>query len=164
MILQEKIKIIAIIDNHNGGFAYVLNRDIGYDYTKIDKDTIIGKDEGVLKFYERDNRIYPFGKTAFGGREFTLKLSDGTEEKCHGQWWDGMSKTARELYSYDNLVDFPSATIDDLQKYYLFYGRYCDKKWLEELKAEYKGRIYDYYEYQNIVKNQLNQDIARIIQ
>ena len=152
MTPKEKIKIKAIIGNFNGGFAYVLNRDIEYAYTKIDENTIIGEDEGVIKFYERDNRIYPFDKTAFGGREFTLKLSDGTEEKCHGQWWDGMSKTARELYSYDNLVDFPSATIDDLQKYYLFYGRYCDKEWLEELKAEYKGRIYDYYEYQNFVK------------
>ena len=153
---MEKIKIIAIISNFNGGFAYVLNRDIEYAYTKIDEDTIIGEDEGVIKFYERDGRIYPFGKTAFGGREFTLKLSDGTKEKCHGQWWDGMSKTARELYSYDNLVDFPSATIDDLQKYYLFYGRYCDKEWLEKLKTEYKGKIYDYNEYRDMIKKGLH--------
>ena len=153
---MEKIKIKAIIGNVNGGFAYVLNRDIEYTYTKIDEDTIIGEDEGVIKFYKRDDSIYPFGKTAFGGREFTLKLSDGTEEKCHGQWWDDMSKTARELYSYDNLADFPSATIDDLQKYYLFYGRYCDKELLEKLKAEYKGKIYDYNEYRDIVRKGLH--------
>ena len=81
---QEKIKIIAIIDNVNDGFAYVLNRNIEYIYTKIDRDTIIGEDEGLLKFFKRDTNIYPFGKTAFGGRKFTLKLSDGTEEECHG--------------------------------------------------------------------------------
>ena len=69
---------------------------------------------------------------------------------------DGMSKTARELYSYDNLVDFPSATIDDLEKYYLFYGRYCDKEWLEELKTEYKGKIYDYNEYRDMIKKGLH--------
>lgn len=43
---MEKIKIKAIIGNVNGGFAYVLNRDNEYAYTKIDEDTIIGKDEG----------------------------------------------------------------------------------------------------------------------
>ena len=48
MALREKIKIIAIIGSFNGGLAYVLNRDIDYVYTKIDKDTIIGEDEGVL--------------------------------------------------------------------------------------------------------------------
>lgn len=153
---MEKIKIMAIISGFNGGFAYVLNRDIEYAYTKIDENTIIGEDEGVLSFYERDNRIYPFGKTAFGGREFTLKLTDGTEEKCHGQWWDGMSKAAKELFDYNNLVDFPSATIDNLQKYYLFYGRCCDKEWLEELKAEYKGKVYDYNEYRDIVRKDLH--------
>ena len=153
MTLQEKIKIIAIISNFNNGFAYVLNRDIEFIYTKIDEDTIIGEDEGVLTFYERDTRLYPFNKTAFGGREFTLKLSDGTEEKCHGQWWDGMSKSAKELFNYQDLADFHHATINDLKKYYLFYGGNCDKRWLENLISEYKGKIYDYHEYQNIVKN-----------
>ena len=43
---MEKIKIMAIISGFNGGFAYVLNRDIDYTYTKIDGDTIIG--EGQL--------------------------------------------------------------------------------------------------------------------
>ena len=150
---QEKIKIIAIIGGVNGGFAYVLNRDIDYVYTKIDRETIIGEDEGVLQFYKRDASVLPFGKTAFGGREFTLKLSDGTEEKCRGQWWDGMSKSAKELYNYDNIAYFPSATIDDLKKYDLFYGRRCDKRWLEKLKAEYKGKIYNRDEYLNIIKS-----------
>lgn len=152
MALQEKIKIIAIIGNFNNGFAYVLNRDIEYTYTKIDKDTIIGEDEGVLTFYGLDTRIYPFGKTAFGGRKFTLKLSDGTEEECHGQWWDRMTKSAKELFDYKNLADFPHATINDLKKYYLFYSGDCDKQWLENLISEYKGKIYDYHEFQNIVK------------
>ena len=156
MVVQEKIKIISIIRNPDGHYGYVINRDIKYIYTKIDRETIIGEDEGVLQFYKRDASIYPFGKTAFGGREFTLKLTDGTEEKCHGQWWDGMSKAAKELFDYNNLVDFPSATIDNLQKYYLFYGRCCAQEWLEELKAEYKGKIYDYNEYRDMIKKGLH--------
>ena len=153
MTPQEKIKIIAIIREPGGHYEYVINRDIKYIYTKIDRETIIGEDEGVLQFYKRDASVLPFGKTAFGGREFTLKLSDGTEEKCHGQWWDDFSKSALELYDLDDIVYFPSATIDDLKKYYLFDGRRCDKRWLEKLIAEYKGKIYEHDEYRNIIKN-----------
>ena len=114
---MEKIKIIAIIREQDGGYMYVINRDIKYIYTKIDRETIIGEDEGVLQFYKHDASIYPFGKTAFGGHEFTLKLSDGTEEKCKGQWWEDFSKAALELYNPDDMAYFPSATIDDLKKY-----------------------------------------------
>lgn len=153
MAAQEKIKIIAIIRNPDGHYGYVINRDIKYIYTKIDRETIIGEDEGVLQFYKRDASIYPFDKTAFGGLEFTLKLSDGTEEKCNGQWWDDFSKAAIELFNLDDIVYFSSATIDDLKKYDLFYCRHCDKRWLEKLKAEYKGKIYNRDEYLNIIKS-----------
>ena len=153
MVVQEKIKIISIIRNPDGHYGYVINRDIKYIYTKIDRETIIGEDEGVLQYYKRDASIYPFGKTAFGGHEFTLKLSDGTEEKCKGQWWEDFSKAALELYNPDDMAYFPSATIDDLKKYDLFYGRRCDKRWLEKLKAEYKGKIYNRDEYLNIIKS-----------
>lgn len=149
---MKKIKIIAIIREQDGRYMYVINRDIKYIYTKIDRETIIGEDEGVLQFYKRDASIYPFGKTAFGGREFTLKLSDGTEEKCNGQWWDDFSNAALELYNIDDIVYFPSATIDDLKKFDLFYCRRCDRRWLEKLEAEYKGKIYTRDEYRNIIK------------
>lgn len=149
---MEKIKIIAIIREQDGGYMYVINRDIKYIYTKIDIETIIGEDEGVLQFYKHDASIYPFGKTAFGGREFTLKLSDGTEEKCNGQWWDDFSNAALELYNIDDIVYFPSATIDDLKKFDLFYCRRCDRRWLEKLEAEYKGKIYTRDEYRDIIK------------
>ena len=149
---MEKIKIVAIVREPDGSYAYVTNREIRYIYTKIDSETIIGEDEGVLTFYKRDGNILPLGKTAFGGREFTLKLSDGTEERCNGLWWDDYSKAVIELFNLDDIVYFPSATVDDLKKFYLFYGRRCDKRWLEKLKAEYKGKIYDYEEYRRIVK------------
>ena len=149
---MEKIKIVAIVREPDGSYAYVINRDIQYIYTKIDSETIIGEDEGVLTFYKRDGNILPLGKTAFGGREFTLKLSDGTEEKCNGYWWDDYSKAVIELFNLDDIVYFTSATIDDLKKFYLFYGRRCDKRWLEKLKSEYKGKVYEYDEYRRIVK------------
>ena len=150
---MEKIKIVAIVRTSNGDNHYVLNRDINYTYTKIDRETIIGEDEGVLEFYKYDRLVLPFGKTAFGGRKFTLKLSDGTEEECHGQWWDAMSDAAYELFK-GKVTYFPSATITDLKNCYVFYGRRCDKQWLEQLIAEYKGEIYDYHDY----KNMLNHD------
>ena len=59
---MEKIKIVAIVREPDGSYAYVINRDIQYIYTKIDSETIIGEDEGVLTFYKRDGIILPFGK------------------------------------------------------------------------------------------------------
>ena len=65
----------------------------------------------------------------------------------------GLEINFSNLYDLDDIVYFPSATIDDLKKYYLFYGRRCDKRWLEKLIAEYKGKIYEHDEYRNIIKN-----------
>ena len=149
---MEKIKIVAIVREPDGSYIYVINRDIEYIYTKIDSETIIGEDEGVLQFYKRDGIILPFGKKAFGGREFTLKLSDGTEEKCNWQWRDDFSNTATELFNPDDILYFPSATVDDLKKFYLFYCRRCDKLWLDKLKAEYKGKVYEHDEYMAILR------------
>ena len=48
MTPQEKIKIIAIIREPGGHYEYVINRDMKYIYTKIDRETIIGEDEGYF--------------------------------------------------------------------------------------------------------------------
>ena len=57
---MEKIKIIAIVREPGGTDCYVLNRDIKYTYTKIDRETIIGEDEGVLNFYKYVYFVHQF--------------------------------------------------------------------------------------------------------
>ena len=149
---MDKIKIIAEV-KCNDGLAYVLNRKVKFTYDKIDWKTIIGKDEGALQFYYWDGRVGLFGCKAFGGREFTLKLSDGTEERCCGQWWDGMNKTSAKLYDYKDLEYFSFSTIDELRKCYVYTLCMCTKQWLESIKAKYQGKVYDYWEYEKIIKN-----------
>lgn len=151
-MMKAKLKIIAIVKSGEQTY-YVLNRPIQYSYTKIDRETIIGEDEGALCFYKRDDIVMPFGKTAFGGRKFTLQLTDGTIEECCGQWWDDMSKSANELFPFDSICDFFHATKDELKEYYLFYGGMCEKRWLEKLVAEYRGATYEYWEYKNMIKS-----------
>lgn len=149
---KEKIKIVAIVKSGEH-IHYVLNRPLQYSYTKIDRETIIGEDEGALCFYKRDDMVLPFGKTAFAGRKFTLQLTDGTIEECRGQWWDDMSTSANELFPLDSICYFPHATKDQLSECYVFYGGMCEKQWLEKLIAEYNGATYEYWEYGKMLKS-----------
>lgn len=146
---MEKIKIIAKV-RHNDGYAYVLNRNVNFLYTKMDDETIIGYDEEIYQFYKKDR----FGTNwkAFGGRKFELKLTDGSVEKCYGQWWDGITKTAQELFKDKRMKYFSFSTDEALKRCYVYTGATCDAEWLEKLDAEYTGKIYDYYEYEKILK------------
>lgn len=148
---KEKIRIEAIV-MHGDHRYYVINRPLQKSYTKIDHETIIGEDEGALSFYKREFLTLPFGKTAFGGRKFTLTLTDGTVEKCWGQWWDGITDSARELFSSTRIKHFAWNTADELKNCYVFYGGECEAAWLEKLEAEYQGKLYDYDEYEKIIK------------
>ena len=151
---MDKIKILAIV-KHTGcygeSYHYVLNRPLEKKYTKIDNETIIGYDEGALSFYKRE-RCSEHWK-AFGGSEFDLPLTDGSTEHCYGQWWDGMSDSAKELYNPDNLQHFAWGTKEELKRCYVYIGGECERKWLEELKKDYKGKIYDYWEYEKMIKS-----------
>lgn len=148
--MKEKIRIEAIVQHKSdwGTYNYyVLNRPLQMAYTKIDPDSIIGEDEGVLLFYEKLG-----GKDAFGGREFTLNLTDGSVENCSGQWWDFRSESARLLYPDEAICNFAHSTKDDLNKCYVFYGAKCEKQWLDNLVSEYQGKIYEYWEYEKMIK------------
>lgn len=141
---KEKIKIEAIVKSGDQVF-YVINRPLQMSYTKIDRETIIGEDEGVLMFYVFERPTPRF--KAFAGWKFTLPLTDGSVEECHGQWWNGMSKSARKLYEGVELCRFACGTKQELKDCYVYRGVVCDKKWLEKLLSEYKGDVFEYWEY-----------------
>lgn len=146
---MDKIKIIAKV-RFNDDYAYVLNRNVNFLYTKMDDKTIIGYDEEIYKFYKKDTFCERW--KAFGGRKFELKLTDGSVEKCYGQWWDGITKTAQELFKDKRIKLFTFSSNEELKKCYVYFGCWCDAEWLEKLDAEYTGKIYDYYEYEKILK------------
>lgn len=147
---KEKIKIEAIVKNGEQVF-YVINRPLQMHYTKIDHETIIGEDEGILRFFKFEHPTPRF--EAFAGQKFTLQLTDGSVEECYGQWWDDMSKSARKLYEDVELCYFAHATKQKLKDCYVYGGARCEKKWLEKLLSEYKGDVFEYWEYKEKLRS-----------
>lgn len=64
-----------------------------------------------------------------------------------------MNETSGKLYDYKDLEYFTFSTIDELRKCYVYTLCMCTKQWLESIKAEYQGKVYDYWEYEKIIKS-----------
>lgn len=154
MKTPKQIKIVAKV-TCNDGFAYVLNRMPHFLYTKLDQKTIIGEDEGMYEFYMYDR--YTDRYKAFGGRQFQLPLTDGSVEKCYGQWWSGMNDTALKLFSRESLCYFVYSTIEDLKKCYVYTRCSANVDWVKKLDSKYNGKIYDYWEFEKMI-NEENSD------
>lgn len=60
---------------------------------------------------------------AFAGREFDLKMKDGTIEHAYGQWWSGKhQENAPEL-----IISLGMNTIEELHKCYVFCSGHVSK-------------------------------------
>ena len=76
---------------------------------------LIGEDSGFFSFY--CYRKPSYCSKAFGGREFSIILKDGSKIKTNGQWWHGINP------GYEGLVDFASiGTLESLNQCYVFIG------------------------------------------
>lgn len=120
--------------------------------TKYGDDTIIGRIGGI--FYDflakRNER-----REAFGGRKFDIVLDNGEIEKCEGQWWDAVTDRAREELEKEGnplskMVLIGVSSVDRLLDCYVYYGLWASESKIEEMIADYKGRIYEYYEFKGI--------------
>jgi len=141
-------KIIAVV-KFNKREAFVLENPIELKYTKYYNHTIVGTDGVFLNFYYYDS---PSGSwEAFAGRKFDLKLTDGNIEHCYGQWWSGITKTARDVIK-DNIVAVTACSVTELKECYVFCGYYGIETKIKELREEYTGLIYEYEEYRKLLK------------
>ena len=127
--------------------------------TKYGDDTIIGRIGGV--FYDflakRNER-----REAFGGRKFDIVLDNGEIEKCEGQWWDAVTDRAREELekegnSFSEMMLIGISSVDRLLDCYVYCGLWASKSKVEEMVADYKGRIYEYYEFKKEVIDKINE-------
>ena len=112
-------KIIAVV-KFNSHEAFVMENPIKLEYTKYGSDTIIGTNGCIIQCYGYQNDRY---SKAFAGRKFDLQLTDGTIEHCYGQWWDNITKKAREVIQ-GNIIHVTANSIDRLKNCYVFNG-YC---------------------------------------
>lgn len=147
-----KNKIIAVV-KFNDSEAFVLEKDPELEFTKYGHDTIIGTDGMFYSTYGYESPS-KYSK-AFAGRKFDLPLKNGEVVKCEGQWWDKVTETAvKELgLTKENRMVYATAnSIEKLKKCYVFVGyKTLSNKW-DELRKQYTGKVYDYWEYEKLIK------------
>lgn len=143
-----KNKIIAVV-KFNEGEAYVLNHAPVFKYKK-QNNVIVGTDGVFASCYFNDPSSRNF--EAFGGRKFDIELENGEVEHCHGQWWDGIKPEAIKMLGTYELVHVTYGTKDHLKKCYVFYGCTGIKNEIEKLRKQYHGKVYDYWEYEKIMR------------
>lgn len=140
---MEPIKILDVIVHRNKDYSQlfvVTDRKPEYKYERKGK-WLIAEDSGFFSFYKYDRPSRGF--QAFAGRKFDIPMVDGTVEKAHGQWWDGVPK------DYQGLLISPGvATLEELESCYVFYGgRCCDREildaWLSENEPSNNYEKYD---------------------
>ncbi len=141
-------KIIAVV-KFNSGEAFVMEKPIKLEYTKYGHDTIIGTDGCFISCYGYQKDQYC---KAFAGREFDLNLIDGTIEHCNGQWWDSITDKAKEVIN-DKMICVTANHKDRLKQCYVFHGYTGIEKQIDYLRSQYKGKVYDYWEYEKVLKN-----------
>lgn len=131
--------------------------------TKYGDDTIIGRIGGI--FYDflakRNGR-----REAFGGRKFDIILDNGKVEKCEGQWWDAVTDRAKEELEkegnpFSKMMLIGVSSVDRLLDCYVYCGLWASESKIEEMIADYKGRIYEYYEFREEVIDRINETIRK---
>jgi hypothetical protein len=76
---------------------------------------------------------------AFGGRELTLKMKDGTTEKVKDHWFDwGHYKNHGEF------IDIGGGTLEKLQECYVYCGYNINKNTFERMLDDYYSREKEY--------------------
>lgn len=127
--------------------------------TKYGDDTIIGRIGGI--FYDflakRNER-----RGAFGGRKFDIVLDNGKVEKCEGQWWDEVTDRSKEELEkegnpFSKMMLIGVSSVDRLLDCYVYCGLWASESKIEEMIADYKGRIYEYYEFKEDVIDKIRQ-------
>lgn len=156
------MKLLYIVES--GNYKYLVFDEMPDKIsTKYGDDTIIGRIGGI--FYDflakRNER-----REAFGGRKFDIVLDNGEIEKCEGQWWDAATDRAREELEKEGnplskMVLIGVSSVDRLLDCYVYYGLWASESKIEEMIADYKGRIYEYYEFKEEVINKISPYIGQ---
>jgi hypothetical protein len=150
------MKIIALV-KFNDHTAFVFDEMPELLYTQH-TSCLIGEG-GIFYnflFYDRPGRNWK----AFAGRKFELPLKNGGVVECAGQWWDGRNAESLEIIK-SKVVRITCATPDKLAACYVFWGRYADEQQLNTLRKEYKGPIYEYWDYEKILKGRAKRELLR---
>ncbi len=138
--MGEEFKVVAVV-KFNDGEALVLNRPIEFVYEEVGRD-FVGSDGPFRDFlgYGRDGSM-----KAFGGRELSLTMKDGSIRKIKDNWWATWKKGYKDVVLKD---------IDGLQRCYVFNSAHITPEDYATLRGEYTGPVYPYWDYEKIIKHE----------
>lgn len=125
--------------------------NVTYTHHKTSPVHIYGVDE-TGEIYRSLHKGSADTAKAFGGAKFSLKMADGSEVECHGQWWDaGHDKLelelGEEIVSIGLYLNGAQTAISG-----------CIKKSLyEQIKADSSLQILDVSEWREVRKQWLKE-------
>jgi len=146
------MKIIKLVKNGHDNYYAMFDKEFPVlTYEKIGSDYVgsVKDDNGnvilsnVLKW-----ESWP---GAFGGREITLKMKDGTDQVIKDYWYDcGYDSNEGEF------ISIGAGTLEELQKCFVYYSLNIKLSTFEEMVNEYLSRdkLYDYKEVEEWAKIQ----------
>jgi len=145
------MKILKLIKQKYGNYFVVFDEIPEITYEKIGNNYIgsaINSNGDIIAshFLKRES----FGD-AFGGREITLKMKDGSVKKIKDYWFDHGS-----YKGHGEFVGIGAGTIEELQKCYVYFGYNINKNTFEKMMDEYLTyeKLYDYKEVEEWCKLQ----------
>lgn len=150
LLRRVKMAELAALVKFNNSKAFVLKDKVKLRYTRHGNILIGIDDSGTFVdclYYETPHGAF----RAFAGREFDIPLENGEVIHCNGQWWQGGAEKAEEILG-KNLVSATYGDMESLRKCYVYTGYCAIKEKLEELEATYNGKLYEYYEYEKVLK------------
>lgn len=116
----EPLKIVSLV-RFNDELSFILNRMPKFEYEYIGDDTLWGQDgDFISRFgYHTPSKAFE----AFGGREFSIPMKNGTTIEANGQWWDDNTKEVEEHLGCQ-LVRVSCSTMEKLNECFVFFGGY----------------------------------------
>lgn len=144
---KKNYKILAAV-KFNSRIAYVLDKEPELTYKKVG-NIIYGTDGLFYSCYEYSG-MSP-NRKAFAGREFDITLEDGEVINCVGQWWDGGFAEVEKITNC-KIEHATINTLDKLKECYVFSGYEVDAEKFNQFIKSYTGGVYDYWEYEKIIK------------
>lgn len=136
--MNEPLKLVAVVSANDREWL-VLNRPLNFIYERIGND-YMGAD-GPFRdylFYQRGGGRF----VAFGGRELSLTMSDGSIQKLKDHWWSS---------SPMGCISIACGDVESLKRCYVFTGASIDPAELAALRATYDGCVYPYRDYEKVI-------------
>lgn len=145
------MKILKLIKQKHGHYFVVFDEIPEITYERIGTDYVgsaINSNGDIVASHFLKREFYG---DAFGGREITLKMKDGSTEKIKDYWFDHGSYKA-----HGEFIGIGAGTVEQLQDCYVYFGYNINKNTFEKMIDEYLAyeKLYEYREVEEWCKLQ----------